>query len=125
MYAPSVDPGRAYLFLGSKLVSATAFTNADANAFFYATGKDLIGLGVASGADLNGDTFDDILIGAPDYLDVPPNLTGNKGNVYIFNGSATGITGCNVRTTPTCPNATLTGMALDGLGYLGTPYRGL
>ena len=42
------------------------------------------GTAMASAGDLNDDGFNDIVIGAP-YLD------GNKGAVYVFHGSRTGI----------------------------------
>lgn len=42
------------------------------------------GTAMASAGDLNDDSFNDVVIGAP-YLD------GNQGAIYIFHGRSTGI----------------------------------
>jgi len=48
---------------------------------------DLAGYAVSSGEDVNNDTFDDLLIGAPKYDSLPPGITDN-GKVYLVYGNA-------------------------------------
>ena len=52
----------------------------------------LFGSSVSSAGDVNGDGYSDVIVGAPNY----DNGQSNEGVVFIFHGSATGIS-----TTPT------------------------
>ncbi|MBK7443296.1 MAG: FG-GAP repeat protein [Bacteroidetes bacterium] len=45
------------------------------------------GRSVAGLRDVNGDGFDDIIVGSPNY----PNGQSQEGGVYIYHGTATGI----------------------------------
>ncbi|HEY3216705.1 MAG TPA: FG-GAP-like repeat-containing protein [Candidatus Eisenbacteria bacterium] len=74
--------GQAYLFLGGpvpNLVSDLTFSGEAA--------ADQFGWSVAGGRDLNGDGFDDIVIGAPS--NDAGGSANNIGRAYVFLGSAT------------------------------------
>lgn len=43
----------------------------------------------AAAADFNGDGFDDVLLGAPGYVDQNENFEDTKGRAYLFLGGAT------------------------------------
>ena len=77
------NEGRAYLFLGGSsglntLPQWTAEGNQDSCAF---------ATGVATAGDVNGDGFDDVVIGAPLY----DNGQINEGRAYVYMGSASGL----------------------------------
>lgn len=79
----STNEGRAYLYLGSIIGPATtpswtAEIN-QANAQF--------GFRVAGVGDVNGDGYDDVMIGANKY----DNLQTDKGKVYLYYGNALGL----------------------------------
>lgn len=65
------------------------------------TDQDTFGVGLASAGDINGDTYADIVIGAP-------ANDGKAGKVYVYYGSNTGIN--------TSPDLTFTGQYEDRLG---------
>jgi hypothetical protein len=56
--------------------------------FSGAVNGDRFGYSVASAGDLNGDDYDDVLIGAP-YNDSADGSISDAGAIYIFNGSST------------------------------------
>lgn len=72
--------GEVYVYLGSEngvvLASAVVLKGDKPGAF--------IGNSVAGGGDLNGDGFDEIIVGANNYDD-------GKGAAFIFNGNAMGV----------------------------------
>jgi hypothetical protein len=71
------NTGRAYLFLGgSSLVTSGEHSVSDANYIFTAEAGDQAGHSVASAGDVDGDTKDDILIGAPSYA-------GSTGRTFL------------------------------------------
>ena len=75
--------GRAFLYLGS--VSGPSITpdwTAEVNVWGAGFGYSASGAG-----DVNGDGFDDVIVGAP-FLDVGPD--NNVGRVYLYLGSAAG-----------------------------------
>jgi hypothetical protein len=47
------------------------------------------GLSVGSAGDVNGDGFSDVIIGAPVYA----NDLDNEGTVFVYYGSASGLSG--------------------------------
>ena len=88
--------GRAYVYLGS----ATGLSSTPA---FTATGEgtnNSLGNSAHTAGDVNNDGFDDIVIGAPGYLTY-------TGRVYLYLGSAVGLS--------TAPDLTLTGEATNTL----------
>ena len=77
------DEGRAYLYLGSKIgLSTTADWTAESNqtnAYF--------GCSVASAGDVNGDGYDDVIVGASDYY----NSETYEVGAFLFQGSSNGL----------------------------------
>ncbi len=72
--------GRAYLYLGSATgLSSTAATTLDGE-----TTSSMFGVSVASAGDVNGDGYDDVVVGATYY-------NSQTGRAYVFTGSATGL----------------------------------
>ena len=80
---PQRNEGAAFLFLGSSvgLPSSPAWTVEGGQA-----GADF-GWDVAGAGDVNGDGFDDVLVGAPWYT----NDQGAEGRAYLYLGSSTGL----------------------------------
>ncbi|MCJ7551658.1 MAG: integrin alpha, partial [Anaerolineae bacterium] len=74
------DLGKVYVFRGSPLglVEAAGWTASGESA------GDLFGGSVATAGDANADGFDDLVVGAP-------GVDRSKGEVYIYYGSATGL----------------------------------
>ena len=77
--------GAAYLYLGS----ASGVDAVVDWSYVFAIGESEFGAAVSSAGDVNGDGFDDVLIGAPRYESSVE--TSNEGAVYLFFGSATGL----------------------------------
>ncbi|HEV8699663.1 MAG TPA: integrin alpha [Candidatus Polarisedimenticolia bacterium] len=78
-----VDEGRAYVYLGSSvgLGSVPAWTGEpDQN-------RAAFGSSVASAGDVNGDGYDDVVVGAPDF-DTAFNT--DEGRAFLYLGSAAG-----------------------------------
>jgi hypothetical protein len=96
--------GRAYLFLGpltSDIDTSKAVATISAEAF-----GDNLGISVASAGDVNGDGFDDILIGARSNDD-----NGiQSGRVYLFYGPVSGSLAA------TTADAIIEGAAFDEIG---------
>ena len=78
-----LNEGRAYLYLGSASgLSATEDWSAESDQAFSEFGST-----VAQAGDVNGDGYDDVLVGAPSY-------TGgqtDEGRVYLYLGSISGL----------------------------------
>ena len=81
------DAGKTYLIFGkaSGWAMNTSLSNADAS-FIGITWDDNSGGAIASAGDVNGDGYDDILIGAPG------NGDGIPGKTYLILGKSTGWT---------------------------------
>jgi hypothetical protein len=99
--APEDDPGSfsnagsAAIFLGSTLVSGGSFSYDSADALFSGENAgDAAGTSVDLTGDVNGDGYDDILVGAPEYDGAGSNvgiayyLTGGPGLSDLDLGSA-------------------------------------
>ena len=101
--------GRAYLFLGpltSDIDTSKAVATISAEAF-----GDNLGFSVASAGDVNGDGFDDILIGARSNDD-----NGiQSGRVYLFYGPVSGSLAA------TTADAIIEGAAFDEIGRAVAP----
>ncbi len=77
------NPGTAYLFLGS----AEGLSKDPHRELSSGRNADRFGHSVAPAGDVNGDGYDDVLVGAPDYND---GLSG-EGRVFLYEGSRWGL----------------------------------
>ncbi len=79
--SPVTDAGRAFLYYGtaSGLRASPGWTAGADQAAYY-------GLSVATAGDVNGDTFSDVIVGAPHWT----NGNTNEGAVFVYLGSASG-----------------------------------
>jgi hypothetical protein len=79
------EEGRAYVYHGSALgLSARADWTAESNQF-----GALFGYSVGTAGDVNGDGFDDVIVGALSY----DNGQADEGGAFVYYGSATGLSG--------------------------------
>ena len=77
------DEGRAFVYQGSSTgLSTTPGWTAESD-----QAGALFGTSVASAGDVDGDGFDDVIVGAPLF----DNGEDNEGRVYLYHGSATGL----------------------------------
>ncbi|MFO0962219.1 MAG: FG-GAP-like repeat-containing protein [Phycisphaerales bacterium] len=80
---PNLDAGRVYLFLGSVSgLPATPSWSADGPHALAQFGTSVSGAG-----DVNGDGYDDVIIGAPGYS----NGQTNEGGAFVYLGGPTGL----------------------------------
>ena len=80
------DPGQTYLIFGQAGGWGLDVSLSSADVIF--TGEaagDFAGYDIAGGGDLDGDGFDDILIGAPQY-----NSLSGPGKIYVILGKSSG-----------------------------------
>ena len=100
--------GRAYIYHGSAtgIVSTPALTvEANlANAF--------LGISVASAGDINNDGYDDVVIGAKGYS----NGQTEEGALYVYRGSATGISAATLVKIESNLAFTNLGFSVSGAG---------
>jgi len=83
------DEGAAYIFFGSATLSGTKDLGGGQSADVTFLGKaatDILGGSVSGAGDVNGDGFDDVIVGAQNNNDGGFN---NEGAAYVFFGSAT------------------------------------
>ncbi len=78
--------GAAYLFLGSNAgLGNTPVWQVHGASIAISAGA--LGTGMSAAGDINGDGYDDVVIGEQNY----PNGATSKGRVFIYHGSATGL----------------------------------
>jgi hypothetical protein len=78
-----IEEGRAYVFLGNNSGVTTT-----PNWTFESNQSDThLGSCVSGAGDVNGDGYDDILVGAPRF----DHGEANEGRAYVFHGSSTGV----------------------------------
>jgi hypothetical protein len=102
-YGYSSNTGRAYIYAGSasgvSTTAATTLTGGATNNYF--------GASVAGAGDVNGDGYDDVIVGAQGY-------SSNTGRADVYAGSASGVS--------TTAATTLTGGATNN--YFGASVAG-
>ena len=77
------DEGRAYLYLGSAAgLAATPAWIAESN-----RAGAVFGYALSTAGDVNGDGFDDVIVGAFQYA----NGQTNEGRVFVYHGSPSGL----------------------------------
>ncbi len=78
-----IDEGAAFVYQGSATgINSTAVDTLESNQYFA-----YMGYSVASGGDVNGDGYSDVIIGAYSY----DNGLTDEGAAFIYHGSASGI----------------------------------
>ncbi|MGD8781294.1 MAG: T9SS type A sorting domain-containing protein [Ignavibacteria bacterium] len=76
----ATQKGRAFIFYGGSL--SGSISSADANVKITGeTAKDYFSCSVSYAGNVNGDSYDDLIIGSPEY-------DSKKGCAYIFNGGS-------------------------------------
>lgn len=106
--------GRAYVFLGSANgVSDCDLSSASCadSTITGAAGNDELGYSVSTAGDVNGDGYDDIIVGSP-----TADSASNHGRAYVFHGSASGIGDCDL-SSPACADTNIRGASTGN--YLG------
>jgi len=78
------DEGTAYVFLSGD-VGVASSTSDDSWTLGGEGDGDEFGTAISGAGDLNGDGYEDVVVGAPRHDEV----TSNTGSVYVFYGSAT------------------------------------
>ncbi|MGH9884194.1 MAG: FG-GAP-like repeat-containing protein, partial [bacterium] len=95
--AGQTDEGAAFVFLGSASGIAATGIGGAATTIEGNQTSAFLGSAVASAGDVNGDGYDDVIVGAPNF---PSNLAAptNDGQVQIFLGGPTGLSQTPQRT---------------------------
>ncbi len=113
------DAGAAYPVVVDPLLTETADALLESNQAFAS-----LGFSVAGAGDVNGDGFDDVIVGAQQY----DGGSLDEGAAFVFLGSAAGISGCvpSAPSPPRCDPA-LAASQIEGdrdVAFLGTSVAG-
>jgi len=81
--APGKGGRAAYIYLGGDPVTGLS---ASPNFTISVSQPSLFGYSVSDAGDINGDTWPDLLVGAPYY----ENVFGNEGAIFVFYGKSSG-----------------------------------
>ncbi|TGK31010.1 hypothetical protein EHQ12_02905 [Leptospira gomenensis] len=99
----NTSQGRIYVFNSAGAAGVTSTSTATATTMATGTAaNDRFGSSLATG-NTNGDTYADLVVGSPGY-------NGDRGRVYVYHGSNTGINGTTPNTTLTNGSATAGGL---------------
>ncbi len=82
-YTGAADAGRAFVFYGN----SNGIAASEDWAFGVSNAGARLGTSVASAGNVDGDNYDDVIIGAPGYS----NGQNNEGRAYVFNGMSSGL----------------------------------
>ncbi len=104
--AYSANKGRVYLYKGSA-AGLTLMQTIDGT-----SAGERFGYSLACAGDVNGDGFDDVVVGAPYNSD----NSVNSGKVYYYNGSATGLDATRCMSTTGFAASDLLGYAVSSAG---------
>lgn len=95
---PAPSSGEAYVIFGSASLSGTRNLKTTGSPDFTVLGRsteldDDLGRSLSGGGDINGDGFDDILVGVP-YAPLGGGISNDRGAAYVFFGgrSVSGVT---------------------------------
>ena len=103
----SSSTGRAYIYHGS----ASGIGSSAARTLTGENSNDRFGTSVASAGDVNGDGYDDVIIGAHTY-----DSSDDEGRAYIFHGSSSGIGASAARTLTGAGTDYFFGISVAGAG---------
>ena len=102
------NEGRAFVYHGSASgLAATAAWTAEGN-----QATALFGSSVAPAGDVNRDGYSDVVVGAPNY----DNGETNEGRVFVYHGSATGLSATASRTLESDQAEAAFGYSVDTAG---------
>ena len=108
---PLANEGAAFVYLGSASgLSATA----DWDAYGGQISADFAE-SVASAGDVNGDGFDDVIVGAPFY-DIDSLTNTNEGALFVYYGSASGLSATADVSIISGQSSALLGMSVASAG---------
>ena len=117
-YEVESETGHAYVFHGSGvgISDCNMFEDCDPHALIIGENMgDELGTSVSGVGDVNGDGYDDVIVGAPFY-----DVVHDEGRAYVFLGSENGILGglpeCQIFGDPTCPVAAMITGETEGAG---------
>lgn len=105
-------PGAAYVYYGSASgIGAVPDVTLTSGLVDIA---DNFGLGVDGAGDVNGDGYEDLIVGSSTWRD--NDATPSEGGVFVYHGSATGITNTPTYILQNNTNQSYMGSSLAGLG---------
>jgi len=119
-YPSGTKNGRVYVFLGgSALFSGDIAASAADTIITGPSADSYVGLQVSGGQDVNNDGFDDLVVSG---INDPSTPVAASGTMYLFSGSASGISTCDL--SASCTDASITDTISDyssafGLGLYG------